>query len=60
MKTECSNISESSGRLEMGLQLSRLSGFRPCFLRMGVVAVSLIDNGTEPVRREVFMMLVMS
>lgn len=59
MKTQRSSTLESSGRFKMGLKLSRLSGFRPGFFRMGVIAASLHEEGTEPVLKQVFMKLVM-
>lgn len=44
----------------MGLKLSSLSGLRSGYLRMGVIAATLSEDGIEPVSRQVFMMLVMS
>lgn len=43
----------------MGLKLSRLSGSRLGFFRMGVMVASLSGDGTEPVVREVLIMRVM-
>lgn len=57
--TERSRIFDSNGRLEMGLKLSRLSGSRLGFFRMGEMVASLSGDGTEPVVKEVFMMRVM-
>ena len=57
--TARSRIFESNGRLEMGLKLSRLSGSRPGFFRMGVMDASFSGDGTDPDVREVLMMMVM-
>lgn len=58
--TARSRIFESNGRLEMGLKLSRMSGLRPGFFSRGVMVASLSGDGTEPVAREEFMMVVMN
>lgn len=57
--TKRSRIFEISGRLEMGLKLSRLSGSRPSFFRRGVVGASLSGDGTKPVVWQVYMMFMM-
>lgn len=53
------SILERNGRFEMGLKLSVLSGSRPGFLRMGVMAASL-KEGTAPKVKEEFKMSVIS
>jgi len=44
----------------MGRKLLGLSGFKPCFLMIGVMAASLRVWGTEPELREVLIIPVMS
>ncbi len=41
------------GRFEMGRKLSRLLGSAPGFLRIGVIAAILKNDGTIPELREV-------
>lgn len=56
--TARSRIFDNSGRLEMGLKFSRLSGSRPGFFRRGVMDASFSGDGTDPKMKEVLMMLV--
>ncbi len=60
MATAHSSIFDRKGRLEMGQKLVILSGLSPGFLRIGVIAASLSDWGTEPELREELMISVMS
>lgn len=50
-----SRIFDRKGRLDMGRKFAGLSGSRPGFLRMGVMAASLRDCGTEPDESEELM-----
>lgn len=43
-----SSILDRKGRLDMGRKFARLSGSRPGFLSIGVIAASFRDCGTEP------------
>lgn len=53
-----SRILDRKGRLDMGRKFAGLSGSRPGFFSIGVIAASLRDCGKEPEVREELMILV--
>ena len=60
MATIRSSILDRKGRLEMGRKFNKMSELSPGFLRMGVIAASLSEGGTEPDLKEELMISVMS
>lgn len=54
-----SRIFERNGKLEMGRMLLKALGSEPGFLRIGVTAADLSDDGTGPEVREDWVLLAL-